>query len=607
MTGGTKKRALIVARLSRLNEVSESIDRQVADCKTVCDRYGWEVVGIAQDVNVSAGKTSPFERPELRDWIGDGQSYPGRAHEIDVIVFWRVDRIARNMIHLMELMIWADQHGIQLKSATEDHFDTGSTFGKAIASLVASFAEMELEAIRERVTSDKQHRLAEGAFVGGVPVWGYEPYRDEQTGMMKLRPDPNQVRQIKFAVAGLFDGKSLHQIARELTEAGELTSRDMNRKRRLKPGEKFVPRFPEWSSVTIKNALSNPALMGYAVKSPAMRDSDGKPIRDKRGEKIYGDPVPVRDAEGNPVMRGEPILTREEFVRVQGELETRSRTRQVNKRSDSLLLGVVLCGVCGRRAYKQRHTDYEYYVCSSYQNGGRCSQDRSVMVQLSWLEEYFTDTFLRLFGGEERAVREWDPGEEHEERVSSLEEQIAEQAGALTQFRSGSPAFDAILKNLHELENERDRLLARGTRRAGWVWVGTGETVSQWWERATTKQRNTYLRECGIQLAYRKPLGRKRKPRPEVDITFPELELVEKTLADPSSPLFGLWGEQASHGEQLLILDRLTDTGEHTMRMILRAAPETEEYPVSMMDPALELDQIDADGVELTLGDGGEA
>lgn len=155
--------------------------------------------------------------------------------------------------------------------------------------------------------------------------------------------------------------------------------------------------------------------MGYAVKSPILRDEDGKPLRDARGEEIYGDPVSVRDSHGNPVMRGEPILTREEFIQFQQELERRSRPQQVSERSDTLLLGIVVCGVCGRRAYKERHSNYEYDTCSSYQRGGKCSDKRSGMVSLAWLENYFSTAFLGLFGGEERAVREWDLGEEHEE------------------------------------------------------------------------------------------------------------------------------------------------------------------------------------------------
>lgn len=134
------------------------------------------------------------------------------------------------------------------------------------------------------------------------------------------------------------------------------------------------------------------------------------------------------------------------------------------------------------------------------------------------------------------------------------------------------------MQNLHEFEAQREKLVARGSCWAGWIWVGTGETLAQWWEAATTKERNNYLRECGVQLAFRNLVGHKRKQRPEVDLAFPTLELVKKTLANPdSSPLFGLWGD---------------------------AAPEAEEYPTTMMDPTLELDVLDAGGIELNLKGG---
>jgi len=584
-------KVLIVARLSRLNEVSESIERQIEDCRAVCDRNGWEVLGVAQDVNVSAGKTSPFERPELREWIGDGGEDPGRAHEIDVILFWRVDRIVRNMVDLWKLVIWSDDYGIRLKSATEDHFDTGSTLGKAIASLVASFAEMELEAIRERVTSDKQHRLSEGAFVGGVPVWGYTPYRDETAGMMKLRQDPDQVRQIRFVVDGLFEGKSLNQLARELTDAGELTSRDMNRKRRLKAGEKFVPRYPRWSSVTIKKALQNPAMMGYAVQSPIVRDEDGQIVRDRRGEKQYGDPVVVRDASGNPIMRGEPIVSPDEFAKIQQEIQNRSRKQQVHSRSDSLLLGVMHCGVCGRKAYRQRHGKYGYYTCSSYQAGKKCC-DRSVMTSADWMDERFTDVVLGLFGQAERAERQWDQGEEYEDEILNLERRIREQSNALNNFHAGDAAFDTILNNIRKSQDRLNELRARGTRRAGWVWVPTGETLAQWWEKATTKQRNEWIKQADIQLYYRNLPDRRRGEQPEFDLVFRTLELVARGLSSESMPGFiGAWGGIAPHGEQLIYQERRNDNGDYTVRTIMRPALEDDSDQPFMIDELPEPDE----------------
>ena len=63
--------------------------------------------GIAKDLDVSAGSTSPFDRPQLGDWLSD------RLGEFDVIVFFRADWIVRRLFDLADLIRWGreQQHG----------------------------------------------------------------------------------------------------------------------------------------------------------------------------------------------------------------------------------------------------------------------------------------------------------------------------------------------------------------------------------------------------------------------------------------------------------------------------------------------------------------
>ena len=82
-------RALIVVRLSRVTDATTSPERQLAACRELCDRRGYEVVGVVEDLDVSAGSTSPFDRPQAGDWLSN------RLGEFDVIVFFRADRIVR--------------------------------------------------------------------------------------------------------------------------------------------------------------------------------------------------------------------------------------------------------------------------------------------------------------------------------------------------------------------------------------------------------------------------------------------------------------------------------------------------------------------------------
>ena len=101
-------RALIVVRLSRVTDATTSPERQLAACQELCQARGYDVVGVAEDLDVSAGKTSPFDRPQLGRWLRDPAQY-------DVIVFFRVDRIVRRLFDLADLIRWARQHGVTLE------------------------------------------------------------------------------------------------------------------------------------------------------------------------------------------------------------------------------------------------------------------------------------------------------------------------------------------------------------------------------------------------------------------------------------------------------------------------------------------------------------
>ncbi|MEC4838434.1 recombinase family protein [Mycobacteroides chelonae] len=63
------RRALVVIRLSRVTDATTSPARQLEACLELCKQRGYEVIGTAEDLDVSAGKTSPFDRPQLGDWL----------------------------------------------------------------------------------------------------------------------------------------------------------------------------------------------------------------------------------------------------------------------------------------------------------------------------------------------------------------------------------------------------------------------------------------------------------------------------------------------------------------------------------------------------------
>ena len=95
-------------RLSRSREESTSVQRQRELIQSWADNNGHEVVAWAEDVDVS-GSVSPFEAPELGPYLTD--KHKG---EWDILVAWKLDRLARNAISMNYLFGWIQDNGKQL-------------------------------------------------------------------------------------------------------------------------------------------------------------------------------------------------------------------------------------------------------------------------------------------------------------------------------------------------------------------------------------------------------------------------------------------------------------------------------------------------------------
>jgi DNA invertase Pin-like site-specific DNA recombinase len=110
----------------------------------------------------------------LEDRIsGTTTDRPGWNHaraalrEGDTLVVWRLDRLGRNLKHLVSLIEDLNTAGVAFKSLTEN-LDTGSIGGKLVFHIFGALAEFERELISERTLAGLAAARARGRR-GGRP------------------------------------------------------------------------------------------------------------------------------------------------------------------------------------------------------------------------------------------------------------------------------------------------------------------------------------------------------------------------------------------------------------------------------------------------------
>lgn len=85
----------------------------------------------------------------------------------DTIVVWRLDRLARSLTYLIQLLTQLRERGVGFQSLNEQ-IDTTSSTGKLIFHVFGALAEFERDLIRERTRAGLAAARARGR-VGGHP------------------------------------------------------------------------------------------------------------------------------------------------------------------------------------------------------------------------------------------------------------------------------------------------------------------------------------------------------------------------------------------------------------------------------------------------------
>jgi putative DNA-invertase from lambdoid prophage Rac len=124
---------------------------QLSAMREYAGRRGWTVA--AEVSEIGSGAKDREKRQELLKIA--------RRREIDAVVVWRLDRWGRSLVDLVTTLGEFGELGVGFVSLTEA-LDLTTPTGRAMAGLLAVFAEFERDILRERVKAGIAQARAEG-------------------------------------------------------------------------------------------------------------------------------------------------------------------------------------------------------------------------------------------------------------------------------------------------------------------------------------------------------------------------------------------------------------------------------------------------------------
>lgn len=360
-------------------------------CEFYLRSQGWQV---AEDlIFVDDGFSgSTLDRPgiaRLRQLV--------RSGEIDCVVVLKIDRLSRNIVDAVNLVLreWAGR--CHLKSVREP-IDTTTDLGRMIFGILAMFADFERATIRDRTQTGKTRRIAEGKQLHAEPAFGYMLH-PSQRGRWVENPDESPLVRRVFQLAA--QGVSANQICRQLNQAGI----------RTRAGK-------EWSVRAVLWLLHNRTYIGEVVygrtslrpvdeaDAPANAGASGT-LAQRCGRKRL-----ARITHAVPKVAGKTdaapaLVDAATFDAAQERLAANRRQRMSMgskaMASPHLLVGIARCPCGGALAHKvqmgrrnrQQGRDYRHYICVRSRQG-TCDQNGHIPAQAA--EQMVELQFLNLFG-----------------------------------------------------------------------------------------------------------------------------------------------------------------------------------------------------------------
>ena len=201
-----------LARVSSREQEREgfSLDVQEAALRGYADRAGGEIVRFFR-IAETASKSD--ERKTFRELIRYAKKHAGA---LDGLLFYKVDRAARNLFDYVELERLESDHGVPFISVSQPTENTpaGRMMRRTLANMASFYTEQQSVDVREGIA----RRVAEGWFATAAP-YGYRNVRKDGRGVVEVDPEDGPKVSRVFRLFA-YEGLTLDTLAERLAEDG---------------------------------------------------------------------------------------------------------------------------------------------------------------------------------------------------------------------------------------------------------------------------------------------------------------------------------------------------------------------------------------------------
>ena len=177
-----KRRYVALARVSSREQEREgfSLDVQEDALRRYAERNGGEVIQLYRIAETASKREERETFKRLLSYVRE------HADELDGVLFYKVDRAARNLFDYVELERLESEYGVPCIYVTQPTENTPA--GRMQRRVLASMASFYTEQQSLDVKGGMARRVENGLFPGQAP-YGYENYREDGRGLIRVHSE----------------------------------------------------------------------------------------------------------------------------------------------------------------------------------------------------------------------------------------------------------------------------------------------------------------------------------------------------------------------------------------------------------------------------------